>query len=150
MSRRLRFGSLAFLTSLTFVSSAFAHVRMDSPTPRYPEVQGGEADMDIKEGPCGRDNDARTTDETRITTLEAGSTITVEWRETIPHTGWFRIAFDDDGQDDFPASPTSGGPPSASSATYPILKDGIMSGGMRNMAYSTEITLPNTPLLRSD
>jgi hypothetical protein len=144
MSRRLGFGSLACLLSLTFVSSAFAHVRLDAPTPRYPEVQG-EPDMDIKEGPCGRENDSRTTDESRVTTFEAGSTITVEWRETIPHTGWFRIAFDEDGQDGFPASPTTGGPPSSSSATYPILKDGIPSGGMRNMAYSTEITLPSTP-----
>jgi hypothetical protein len=113
---------------------------MDSPTARYAEVQG-ELDADIKQGPCGRMGDSRTTDAERITTLEAGSTITVEFRETVGHPGWFRIAFLEDGQD-FPAAPTSGSAPT--SATAPVLLDGIMDGTPRQ-TYTAEVTLPNTP-----
>ncbi|HEY3495603.1 MAG TPA: SCE4755 family polysaccharide monooxygenase-like protein, partial [Polyangiaceae bacterium] len=142
MSRRFGTASLACVSTLVVATSASAHVRLDYPTPRYPEVQG-QADADIKQAPCGNTGDSRTTDESRITTLEAGSTITVEFREAIPHPGWFRIAFDDDGQDDFPTPPTSGSAPT--SATYPILVDGIPGGGTRNMAYTAEITLPDTP-----
>ena len=143
MPRRFGIGSLAFFSALVFSTTAFGHVRLTYPTPRYPDPPpGGDADADIKEGPCGNTGDSRTTDESRITTLEAGSTITVEFRETVPHPGWFRIAFDDDGQDDLPPPPTSSTPPT--SAVPPILKDGIMDG-TRNMPYTAEITLPNTP-----
>jgi len=35
-----------------------------------------------------------------VTTFEAGTTITLQWLETVPHPGHYRIAVDLDGQDD--------------------------------------------------
>ncbi|HEY6882052.1 MAG TPA: hypothetical protein VI299_28680, partial [Polyangiales bacterium] len=36
-----------------------------------------------------------------VYTFEPGSTIKLQVSENIPHPGYFRIAFDKDGQDDF-------------------------------------------------
>src|SRR5262245_6609646 len=75
---------------------ASAHVRLVDPLPRYP-APSREDGTDLKDGPCGRAGDTRTTDETRIQTFTPGQTITVKFSETIDHGGHFRIAFDDDG-----------------------------------------------------
>lgn len=53
---------------------------------------------ELKDGPCGEEGSTRGD---VIYTFEAGSTIRLEWDEFIPHPGYYRIAFDDDGQDDF-------------------------------------------------
>ena len=60
-------------------------------------------DGEIKDGPCGRDGGTRGE---HVYTYEPGATITVTVNEFIPHPGYFRIAFDADGDDDFvdPAS----------------------------------------------
>ncbi len=50
----------------------------------------------LKAGPCGA---AGSTRGANVTTLMAGSTITVKWDETIDHPGHYRISFDTDGQD---------------------------------------------------
>jgi hypothetical protein len=142
MAHRFAFRSLGLLSTLVFASPAVAHVRMDYPPTRYPDPgPEGDVNADLKDGPCGRPNDSRTTDESRITTLEAGATITVEFRETVRHAGWYRIAFLEDGQD-FPEPPTSGMAPTT--ATAPILLDGIPDGE-RGMTFTAEVTLPNTP-----
>jgi hypothetical protein len=142
MARRFAIRSLGFVATLALSSPAFAHVRMDYPLSRYPDPgRGGDVNADLKDGPCGRSNDERTTDESRVTTLEAGATITVEFRETVAHTGWYRIAFLEDGQE-FPEPPTSGSAPT--SAAAPILLDGIPDGE-RGMTFTAEVTLPNTP-----
>ncbi|MDD9935803.1 MAG: MYXO-CTERM sorting domain-containing protein [Myxococcales bacterium] len=52
----------------------------------------------IKQGPCGLTGGERGTN---IYTYEPGETITVSVTEYIGHPGYFRIAFDDDGDDDF-------------------------------------------------
>jgi hypothetical protein len=71
-------------------SPAGAHVVLDDPMRRYDEM---------KDGPCGRGGaaDGRTD---RVTALDPGETFTVTWTETIDHVGSFRIAFDEDGDDD--------------------------------------------------
>jgi hypothetical protein len=70
----------------------------------------GDTDNDIKNLPCGRTGGARGTN---IYTYEAGSTIEVEVSEFVSHPGYFRIAFDDDGDDDFePPASISSEPPS--------------------------------------
>lgn len=138
--RRLGIASIC-LAAVTLSSTASAHIRFVSPTPRYASPTGGfDNGMNIKASPCGRANDSRTTDESRVTEFEAGETITVQFNETIDHPGFFRISFDDDGQDAFEPPPLSRDDIQAT-PTLPILKDNIedKNGGM----YETEVTLPD-------
>lgn len=124
----------------TFVTShASAHVRLVSPTPRYPTPM--MENMDIKTGPCGRPNDSRTTDMSRVTEFEPGETIMVQFNETIDHPGFFRISFDDDGQDAFVAPSMRSQVQTAPPFTLPVLLDNIADkdGGM----YTATVTLPN-------
>ncbi|MEQ1565100.1 MAG: SCE4755 family polysaccharide monooxygenase-like protein [Myxococcota bacterium] len=77
------------------VSVASAHILMDEPRPRT---------QALKIGPCG---DAANLRSANVATFAPGETITIEWHETIDHPSHFRIAFDEDGTDDFvdPATP---------------------------------------------
>jgi chitin binding protein len=127
-----------------YSGAAQAHIHLLEPTPRYPDQVAGEN----KSCPCGvgRSNRIcqfeedysdpdRSTD--RITTFEAGSTVTVRWDEYVAHAGRYRIAFDQDGADmvDFNADP---------------LADIPDPGGRRGNAgegsiWELEVTLPETP-----
>ena len=84
---------------------------------------------------------ARTTDASRITVLEPGATIAVQFNETINHAGFYRISFDDDGQDAFVAPSTRAMVQTAPPFTLPVLVNNIAdkSGG----AYTVMVTLPN-------
>lgn len=132
--------SSALLLSLAFSSLALdaaAHISLDSPKSRY--YVNNLADQNkLKNGPCGVSNDTRTTNASLITTFKPGEKVTVRWRETIQHPGFFRIAFDSDGQDfTLPASATNGD-------GVTILADKIADkSGANNLEYSYEITLPN-------
>ena len=53
---------------------------------------------EIKKRPCGRDGGLRGT---HPYTYASGQTITVKIAEFVSHPGYFRIAFDDNGDDDF-------------------------------------------------
>jgi hypothetical protein len=135
---RSRF-SIAACLALSFTTTgALAHVRFISPTPRHPTPAQGE-DNTIKTAPCGVANDERTTDESRITVFEPGETITIEFAETIDHPGFYRVSFDDDGQDAFdtPLSRSE----VQETPTLPVLLDDIddQNGG----GYSVDVTLPN-------
>lgn len=55
-------------------------------------------DADLKIAPCGKANASRGTN---VYTYAPGETITVSIVEVIPHPSYFRIAFDNDGDDDF-------------------------------------------------
>jgi hypothetical protein len=101
-------------------------VRLDSPPPRYAETA-------LKEAPCG--TVANAPGDVR-TTFESGQTIVVEWTETIDHPGWFRIAFDVDGDDGF-LDPRYEGD---AYNTPEVLLDEIMDGP--GGPYSAQITLP--------
>lgn len=83
------FGSLVTLSA---VSSA--HVDLSAPAPRA----HGETEGNLKSGPCGQTANARTEN---VTVFAPGESITVEWNEYIDHPSYFRIAFDDDGDDGF-------------------------------------------------
>jgi hypothetical protein len=121
----------------------------------------GDTDNDIKNLPCGRTGGARGTN---IYTYEAGSTIEVEVSEFVSHPGYFRIAFDDDGDDDFepPASissePPSGRPCMGASdkcgeADYynneTVLPEmdnlGPHPDGENNKLWKWQVKLPNKP-----
>ncbi|MCZ6805993.1 MAG: lytic polysaccharide monooxygenase [Deltaproteobacteria bacterium] len=68
-----------------------AHLDMTSPVSRYgPDI--------LKTGPCGAEGGTRSGN---INYFEPGETIDVEWDEYIDHPSHYRIAFDEDGDDDF-------------------------------------------------
>jgi len=81
---------LIVIAALVLARPADAHTTLTSPPPR---TQANKA------GPCGAAGSTRGTD---VTTFAPGETITVEWDETVDHPGHYRIAFDQDGDDDFP------------------------------------------------
>jgi hypothetical protein len=84
---------LAMTTSTLAALPARAHIDMQGPL----MSRGG----DQKQSPCdGERGDGP------VYTFEPGSTITLTVNEVIPHPSYFRIAFDDDGDDAFvePAS----------------------------------------------
>ena len=118
---------IALLVSLA--APAAAHIELLAPAKR---VSG------LKTGPCGERDSVRGDD---VCELRPGATITVAWDETVDHPGHYRIAFDQDGDDDFfdPASfeDVSGGPG--------VLLDGIADRdvGGDDRRYTQEITLPS-------
>jgi hypothetical protein len=82
------------LTAALWSPSVLAHISLD---------QGGThlsryGDSELKDGPCGRADGTRSTN---VYTYKPGETISVTIAEFIPHPSYFRIAFDDDGDDDF-------------------------------------------------
>ena len=132
---------LGFFGAMFASSVASAHVRLTSPTPRYASPTGMDTGANIKDGPCGRMNDSRTTDMSRVTVFEPGATIMVQFNETIDHPGHYRIAFDDDGQDAFVTPLMRSQVQTGPTFTAPVLLDSIMDkqGGM----YTAMVTLPN-------
>jgi hypothetical protein len=75
-------------------SPAAAHISLE---------QGGThlsryGDDILKDAPCGVAGGGRGTD---VYAYQAGETIEVRLKEYIPHPGYFRFAFDEDGDDDF-------------------------------------------------
>ncbi|HET9933082.1 MAG TPA: SCE4755 family polysaccharide monooxygenase-like protein [Polyangiaceae bacterium] len=136
-SRRQSTALLASLFCVSFSLEAAAHVSLDAPKSRY--YSGNMADQNkLKYGPCGVSKDSRTTNTSLVTTFKPGEKVTVRWRETIQHPGFFRIAFDSDGQDfTFPGSATAGD-------GVTILAEKIMDkSGAANLEYTYEVTLPN-------
>jgi len=108
---------------------ARAHLGLDPPVSRYgPDV--------LKTGPCGKAGGERTGN---ITYYEPGETIEVGWDEYIDHPGHYRIAFDDDGVDDFvdPATMTE------LYSNDTVLLDGIPDEGRDQRAYVATVTLPD-------
>jgi MYXO-CTERM domain-containing protein len=134
---------LACSAVLTLSAVASAHVRLVYPTPRYPTPGNEMSSEQIKESPCGVANDTRTDDMDRVTELTAGSTITVEFTETVQHPGFFRISFDDNGQDAFVPPPLARTAIQMGTPTLPVLKDNIADTNSGD--YTAEIVVPNTP-----
>lgn len=119
----------AILAALGLVLSApfaNAHITLMSPKPR---------NSDQKEGPCGVAGDKRGA---TVTTFKSGETITVQWKETVSHTGHFRISFDEDGQDGFvdPKSYTD------LKTTPTVLVDDIKDK-TGTQVYTQQVTLPD-------
>ena len=131
-----------FVVAAFAVAPVAAHIELDSPVPRYSnspsEVNkhcpcGGGAGTSSCSGSVKSDPNRST----RVTTYAPGETITVEWSETVGHTGRYRVAFDADGADleDFNST---------------ILLDiADPSGGAGNTGdgnhWSAQVTLPTTP-----
>lgn len=127
----MRFVHIALLLAIVGLSPAEAHAHLDlvSPTSRYgPDV--------LKTGPCGVAGGERTE---HITYYEPGQTIEVRWDEYVDHPAHYRIAFDDDGDDDFadPATMTE------LYSNDTVLLDGIADEGAGQRDYVATVTLPN-------
>jgi len=82
--------------SMLWASGALAHIDMDTGAGDHHKSRYGR--NSIKNGPCGLVGGERGDN---VYTYAPGETITVSVNEFIPHPGYFRIAFDDDGDDDF-------------------------------------------------
>lgn len=129
-------------------TTAYAHIELVEPLARY-EVTG--VDTGIKGCPCGLatggGNSNRTCkveldgsdpnrDESRALTVPAGSTLTLQFDETIGHAGKYRVAFDPEGADFFDFNEhvlTEVDDPQGNTGN---------AGGMR---WEIDVTLPETP-----
>jgi hypothetical protein len=127
----MRFLPLALVLALVSLSPSGvrAHLGLDSPTSRYgPDV--------LKTGPCGVAGGERTGN---VTYYEPGETIEVIWDEYIDHPGHYRIAFDDDGVDDFVDPATM----MEFYSNDAVLLDGIEDKGRGERGYMATVTLPS-------
>jgi len=133
------FAHVAFLVAIMalFPAQARAHLSLTSPTSRYgPDV--------LKTGPCGKPGGERSEN---VTYYEPGETIEVRWNEYVDHPGHYRIAFDDDGDDDFIDPPLDHfvNPPSMMGpySNDTVLLDGITDMGPGQRDYMATVTLPD-------
>ncbi|MCA9614003.1 MAG: lytic polysaccharide monooxygenase [Myxococcales bacterium] len=101
------------LLALAWAAPAHAHLSLVDP----PSRSGGEV---LKDGPCGEVGSVRGT---RVTTFEAGQTIDIVIDEYIDHPSHYRVAFDVDGDDDFP-DPVCVENCDANGATAPVFAPG--------------------------
>src|SRR5262245_60616490 len=94
-ARKVRLSAAAIAVAGTFIAAeGSAHISID---------QGGTqksryGDNYLKDAPCGKAGGTRGTN---VYTYAPGETITVSIVEFIPHPSYFRVAFDQDGDDGF-------------------------------------------------
>jgi hypothetical protein len=115
--------------ALFWPQPASAHLDLTAPVSRYgPDV--------LKTGPCGISGGERSDN---ISYYEPGETIEVRWVEYIDHPAHYRIAFDQDGDDDFvdPATMTE------LYSNDAVLLDGIEDKGPADQGYAVTVTLPD-------
>lgn len=125
-------------------TSALAHIHLDSP----PSFQVTDAlGNPQKTAPCGGAGTASNV----VTTVEAGSTLTVTWTDTIPHPGHYRISVAPNQMDFVTPVPvlSNGGTncqsaPIESNPVLPTVADGVFphTTGATGMVRSYEITVP--------
>jgi MYXO-CTERM domain-containing protein len=92
----MRRTSLVTFAVLLAPGVAAAHIRITSPTPRSSTV--------LKDRHCGMAGLPRA----NVHTARPGSALHLEWDEYVQHPGWFRIAFQQNG-DTFEIPPASNG-----------------------------------------
>jgi hypothetical protein len=132
---------LLAIASLSFALPAAAHISLE----RAGTHKSRYGDADIKAAPCGKANGARGTN---VYTYEPGQTITVKFTEYISHPGYYRFAFDNDGDNDF-VTPKSIKPPSPpSTRPCPLPTDPIFNPKGADQCgqsdfYNSPTVLPN-------
>lgn len=85
------------LPLLLGATAASAHLNLVTPPPR---LQGEAGGNQLKTKPCGQTVNARTAD--KVTTFTPGQKVDIKIEEYINHPGYFAVAFDPDGDDNFP------------------------------------------------
>ncbi|MET0389440.1 MAG: SCE4755 family polysaccharide monooxygenase-like protein, partial [Polyangiales bacterium] len=79
----------ALIASALVPAAVHAHIKLTKPASWIVESSLGDPQ---KSGPCGPGAGDAMTPTDMVTTFQAGEEIEVEWTETIPHPGHFRIA----------------------------------------------------------
>ena len=101
-SKRLREASrvagLLSLLMVLFTPVANAHIDLQRAGTHVAMFEQGQLGADTKKGVCGNPDGVPTG---AVFTYKPGETITVSLAEYIRHPGYFRIAFDAEGYDDF-------------------------------------------------
>jgi hypothetical protein len=121
--------AVAFGLLVGLSAPAAAHIQL-----RYPTQRTGSQ----KAGPCGAPGSVRGP----AMTLAPGSTIDVDWDETIDHDGHYRISFDADGHDfSNPATGLEVFPETLENEVVDRVVDGDLGPG--NDGYTFRVTLPN-------
>jgi uncharacterized protein (TIGR03382 family) len=137
--------SLALAATLG-ATSALAHFVLEAPLAMY--NQNGLGDPQ-KVPPCGLDNTAVATN--KVTTFEAGQTISIRINEKIYHPGHYRVALGLNGPQDIPAEPpVTPGTTDCGSTTiqatpvFPVLADGqLLHSAPFSGAQSFTVKLPS-------
>lgn len=80
------------------VRDSKAHIDLKRPIPREQGLSRAP-NANLKAGPCGQRSNQRTD---KLNAFAPGETIEVTWAETTNHRSYYRVAFDRDGDDDFP------------------------------------------------
>lgn len=146
----LRLSACLLLVLGLCTGSAHAHFAVDLDDTHVSRHGPGE----IKNAPCGRPDSER--GET-VHTYAPGQTIDVSWIEYVGHPGYYRIAFDNDGDDDFrnPASiapagracavgePNCGDGDFYNNATVLIDDYGRHDDTPSGKRYTAQVTLPD-------
>jgi hypothetical protein len=149
-------GCVALVVTMLGMSRvASAHISLEEGGTHKSRYGDGE----IKAGPCGKLNGTRGPN---VYTYAPGQKITVAIVESIPHPGYFRIAFDNDGDDAFitprsikPIDPARKCPndPTDQCGTADMYNSPAVLPGMDNLnphltarigaKYTWEVTLPD-------
>jgi hypothetical protein len=132
-----------FAASLLLASSAFAHIKLTAPDSFQITDAYGSPN---KAEPCGGAGTATGV----VTTVTAGSQLTVSWAEPILHPGHFRIGIATSEADFMTPVPTlSGGGTNCASApieanpAYPTIVDGLFVHTTGTGTWTTTVTVPN-------
>jgi MYXO-CTERM domain-containing protein len=134
---------------------ARAHIKMSTPADWLVTDSSGDPQ---KITPCGVDPTAAASTypaSKMVTTVHTGDKLVVNWTETVPHDGHFRIALAINSRNELldpavTASNNDGTPKSvATSTAYPVLADGLFEHTAASVsagkAYTYTVTIPNTP-----
>jgi hypothetical protein len=149
------------LAALAFSASPSAHAHITLMNPPSWVVEGERGDPQ-KSGPCGDDGSAGVQKTGIVTKFTAGQTITVMWKETVPHDGHFRISLTKPGEDrsvlvDPPVMTESGDGKTGNSISAETVPNGTGNVLMDNLfprenvtaaapdPFMQDITLPNEP-----
>lgn len=123
-------------------TSAFAHIHLDSPASfQVTDAYGNPQ----KTAPCGGAGTASNA----VTTVEAGSTLTVSWTDTVFHPGHYRISLAPDQADFVTPAPVitnnnCESAPVEMNPVLPTLADGVYehTTGTSGMTRSFDVTVP--------
>jgi MYXO-CTERM domain-containing protein len=136
---------------------AHAHIKLLKPAAWLKENDLGGPQKGGPCGPGGGDDVQPTPTSGAITTFEVGETITLEWTETVPHPGHFRVAFAADRNElkdpelEVDANCNYDESKLPTGAHGNVLADGLFlrpRSGPRDETgkiFSTQITLPSEP-----
>ena len=132
--------------------AAQAHIKMTMPAGWVVTDMDGDPQ---KITPCGVDSTVTYTATNAVTTVHVGDKVTLNWIETIPHDGHFRIALAINSRSELtdPAVTQMNSDGTAEmvaiSSSYPVLADDLFEHTAASVSpgktYTYTVTIPNTP-----